>query len=369
MAVSEEFARLRLSGGRFDQHVLPLDVLPELVTLQVILVETAKVLYRRAHPSRERLPKGFAASLRLHLGPTIPGSSVEQMLLRGSEVGQRGLPGVNGEFEEARDLTWQFLEQGWAGEVPAFPPNVIPLVLRFGQTLRPDEAMSLWSPDGAGARWDQDRRHGLMARRGERQGPVVVLGRVSDLDNADERFEVLTEDGVRIEGPYGSTEDFSVLQRAQSATVSEGARIRIEGEARLDASNRPTRFLQVESVVEIGSRGWAEQRLDDLSRHEDGWHDGTGLAVSDEALEKARGLVEHLAGSGLPQPRLSPTPDGGIEATWPAGRQMLTVEFDRDGSGYLLAFDLDSNAVLQEIDGEVAMEEAVAAVARLLRRP
>ena len=52
-------------GKRFDDHGLDLDVLPDLFAFKQLLVETAKALWRRAHPDRERLPKNFEDRLKL----------------------------------------------------------------------------------------------------------------------------------------------------------------------------------------------------------------------------------------------------------------------------------------------------------------
>jgi hypothetical protein len=52
-------------GKRFDDHGLDLDVLPDLFADKQLLMESAKGLWRRAHPDRERLPKNFEDRLTL----------------------------------------------------------------------------------------------------------------------------------------------------------------------------------------------------------------------------------------------------------------------------------------------------------------
>ena len=52
-------------GGRFDDNGLDVDVLPEVIAYKNILVETAKEIWRRKNPDRERLPKNFEDSLTL----------------------------------------------------------------------------------------------------------------------------------------------------------------------------------------------------------------------------------------------------------------------------------------------------------------
>jgi hypothetical protein len=41
----------KFAGGRFDDHGLDVDVLPDLVAYKNILIETAKELWRSKHPN------------------------------------------------------------------------------------------------------------------------------------------------------------------------------------------------------------------------------------------------------------------------------------------------------------------------------
>jgi hypothetical protein len=52
-------------GGRFLDHGVDVDVLEEVARYKALLVETAKELWRRRNPNRERLPKNFEDSLQL----------------------------------------------------------------------------------------------------------------------------------------------------------------------------------------------------------------------------------------------------------------------------------------------------------------
>jgi len=46
-------------GGRFDDHGLDVDVLPELIAYKNILVETAKEIWRRKNPGPSKIAKEF----------------------------------------------------------------------------------------------------------------------------------------------------------------------------------------------------------------------------------------------------------------------------------------------------------------------
>jgi hypothetical protein len=61
------FAKLRLTGGRFEGDGMPVEALVELVAYEQLVVGVAKELFRREHSGRQRLPRGFAERLQLRL--------------------------------------------------------------------------------------------------------------------------------------------------------------------------------------------------------------------------------------------------------------------------------------------------------------
>ena len=65
MKVQRQLVKHTFKGRRFDDHGLDLDVLPDLFAYKQLLVETAKALWRRNNPNRERLPKNFEDRLAL----------------------------------------------------------------------------------------------------------------------------------------------------------------------------------------------------------------------------------------------------------------------------------------------------------------
>lgn len=65
MKVQKKLVTHTFKGKRFEDHGLDLDVLPDLFAFKELLVTTAKELWRRNHPDRQRLPKNFEDSLCL----------------------------------------------------------------------------------------------------------------------------------------------------------------------------------------------------------------------------------------------------------------------------------------------------------------
>ena len=61
----QDLTTLRFDGPRFEDHSLEIDVLPELIAYKKLLIETAKELWRKKNPGRERLPRGFEDSIAI----------------------------------------------------------------------------------------------------------------------------------------------------------------------------------------------------------------------------------------------------------------------------------------------------------------
>ena len=61
----KEVARLHFKGERFRDHALDLSAVTELRQFQKMIAETARALWRSAHPERERMPAHFEDRTRL----------------------------------------------------------------------------------------------------------------------------------------------------------------------------------------------------------------------------------------------------------------------------------------------------------------
>jgi hypothetical protein len=133
-------------GGRFDDHGIDVDVLPELITYKTILVETAKELWRCNNPDRQRLPKNFEDSLSLKFYEIIPGSAAVP-LMREIELQEGLLPfePLPDELDEAVVLVSDSIESVSKDKpLPqTFPKKIIPLFSEYGKTLRPGERIEL----------------------------------------------------------------------------------------------------------------------------------------------------------------------------------------------------------------------------------
>ena len=141
-ARTEELTTLRFEGPRFDEAWFPLDVLPELLAYKDLLVETAKELWRREHPSRERLPANFDA-VTIKFREIKPGSAVIPLVRELPDLLAPRLPFEEDEFDRAATVLEESIHAaGLEGPLPdLLPRSVIPFFDRFGRTLREGESI------------------------------------------------------------------------------------------------------------------------------------------------------------------------------------------------------------------------------------
>lgn len=161
------FLSVRLAGGRFDTHTLPLDVLPDIASYRRLVVEVAKHLFKESRGDRVRVPKGFEQSFHLAISSMRGGNSASIELVEpefASDNKQNQLFTKYPEFDQAREFIANLIRivsQG--GKVPdALPPHLVGLFNPFGQSLRDDEFVELNSPVSGVVRYSEAVRRSIV---------------------------------------------------------------------------------------------------------------------------------------------------------------------------------------------------------------
>jgi hypothetical protein len=67
---------MRLTGSRFGQPGMPVEVLPELTAYRELIVAVARELFLRRNLGRQRVPRGFTESFQLRLERVDKGSTI-----------------------------------------------------------------------------------------------------------------------------------------------------------------------------------------------------------------------------------------------------------------------------------------------------
>jgi len=218
-------------GGRFDDHGLDVDVLPELIAYKTILVETAKELWRRNNPDRHRLPKNFEDSLSLKFYEITPGSAAVP-LMREIEL-QEGLLAFEplpDELDEAVVLVSDSIESVSKDKpLPQiFPKNIIPLFSEYGRTLRPGESIELkpTKKEVTACYSSKERTRLVEMVQAGYEDFVQLVGeiRAADLDGGN--FALRLVDDTKVIGKFSPEQETTIIEALREHA---SRRLRIKG--------------------------------------------------------------------------------------------------------------------------------------------
>lgn len=142
-----DVAIITFLGPRFDDGGLALEVFPELLAYQKLLLEIARRLWRSEIRDLRRLPKGFWESLRLrcYLIDNKGSATISlKRVVHSNEMRSLNLHGPD-EIDDAAQLIGETIEAIHRGAaLPEWmPQSVLPLFGRFGATLNPDETLRI----------------------------------------------------------------------------------------------------------------------------------------------------------------------------------------------------------------------------------
>jgi len=235
-------------GPRFDDHGLDIDVLPELVNYKLLLVETAKELWRRRHPDRERLPKNFEDSLVLRFYEVQAGSTAIPLVREMED--QPGLWQTPDELDEAVGLIADAIDAaGNDRPLPeALPKSTMPLFANYGKTLRADESI-LQKPFGrsAAVRYTPEIRDRIARwTQADYEDVVNLFGEVRAADVDGCNFTLRLDGATKLAGKFKPEQEQLFTDALRE---HESRRLRIRGRAEFSAADgKPKRILSVETV-------------------------------------------------------------------------------------------------------------------------
>lgn len=361
----ETFARLRFAGGRFDSHTIPLEVLPDLAAYKKLIVEVAKMLFKKRMGTRVRVPKGFEDSFAIGLARVDGGNSAVASMprLRRSVTlaSQQALDFSANQaafeypdFDQARTYIDSLIDQvGTAGQVPDdFPVELAGFFNAFGQNLRDNEFIEMGYGGAHPVRYDTFIRKTIVLSRETTyenaldaqftlNGGVVALGVIHVLDANGVAFDFQPPTEFEFRKAYGRPNE----------------KVRLVGTALYDKSERLRRLVSVTVVYSDGGATQPfEARLDEIGATPAGWYDGANPAPSPAAMTAVRRFLESMSLLSIAQPYLYPLPDGGIAAEWTLGAWEASAEVDANGLELALhAVNVDT---LQAVDLALTMESS-----------
>jgi len=246
----KEVVRLRFTGDRFRDHALDLTALTELRQFQKLVAETARALWRAAHPDRERLPAHFEERTRLCLRRIDEGSAAAPLEVFVEETDQAYIwePEPT-EVTDAISLAYEVFDSAERDQpLPeGFPAELIAEFAEWGKTLGPGEAVEL-EPAGISRSVTINpaiRERLLQFVERPHADTVEISGVVLEADVRQRRFQLWLDDRTSVAAPFSEAQEELV-----TSALKEHRSIRMVVRGRVDVSpqGRPMRFTEVEEL-------------------------------------------------------------------------------------------------------------------------
>lgn len=235
-------------GGRFEDHGIDLDVLPDVLRYKQLLVEVAKELWRRTNPDRERLPKKFEDSLSLRFYEvqcncaTIP-------LERELDRERIQLWESEDELDDAVDLVAQTIDAAGKDEsLPdAFPKHLLSLFQEYGKTLRDDEWIEHRPARRETAvRYDANVRQRLTRWATAAYEDVIdLVGEVTMARVSRPRMALQLADGREVEAAFRPQDEAAITTALKQ---HETARLRVIGRGQFAVEGLLQKIIEVQEV-------------------------------------------------------------------------------------------------------------------------
>lgn len=238
-------------GKRFDDHGLDLDVLPDLFAFKQLLVETAKALWRRAHPDRERLPKNFEDRLKLKFFNLKEGSVAVPIMREYDSEDQADFWKTQpaDELDNAVELVNAAIVAANSREpMPEdLPRNILPLFADYGKGLQEDESVELVSfQTRTTANYNRTVQKELLTRVMTVYPDVVdFTGEVRAVDLGG-TFTLKLDDGSKIPGRFSADQEAVVTEALQEHT---SRRLRVSGIAEFQSGGELKSISKIKELT------------------------------------------------------------------------------------------------------------------------
>jgi hypothetical protein len=348
--MSQPFLDAIFKGARFDGSELPVDLLQELEAYRDLLLAVARHIYLDQHRDRQRVPRGFAESLKLTLSGIQEGSTVA--VLSRQVPAQPELADWGADtFEPAREKIGEVLAAANSGTpLPAgFPTEVLRKFNRLGKRLMDSDSIE-FRPSGAstGPKFTiVTKRRLLSSLQDEIEVAYIGYARLAGASDTRCAVDLTLPSGRDVEGRAGE----DVLDAAAKVMPDrKAAWLRVSGTASVDNYDRVMKLTELEDL-EVVDEEYAvtfdkvQTRIDELATIQNGWLDGEGVGLVERNTSWVRDSLFLVIGElSLPKPGVFPTPEGHIQAEWILNKNHLTLLFNLDDPGVEVeVFDAESD--------------------------
>lgn len=355
----EKTFKLRYVGARFAGARLPVNVLSDLPAYRDLLVSFAKDEWKKLHPDRQRVPKGFDASLSFDLTMIEEGSAVPNIVWN-RDVAQATLPGFEDELAavvEAShcDIIELFDAAGSGGAQPDLTPEKVRALDKFGAGLLEGEKIEVGrSAAGEVVYLDLARRKRLITSVRETYNVRLTgVGKLAS-NSVYGHIIIRTESEQDISVPIDPEE---ILQEFDGSLDQD---VQYDILVEMDRADAVRRVMEVYDVTVVDGIEAAmlkcRQRLSDLGQLPAGWQDGEGWAISAVAIESALEFLKRRSAFS-PLVKIYPIENGGVLVELAQGGWDISIEFLPDGAVEMYGIELDGEDEFEAVHFEVLSDD------------
>jgi len=247
-----EVVKLAFEGGCFRDHALDLRAITEIGHFQRMVLETAKELWRVAHPDRDRLPKHFEERVRLYLRRIEEGSAVvplEVCIERPDSSSLFDFEPDIAEVSDAVELARQVFD-AVENDRPLpdkFPRSLVPEYAHWGQHLAEDERITIITRKQRSARVTSELPSRLSIYvEAEHKDQVAVEGVVLEADVRKNRFQLWLDEKTCSEVFFTQEQEAEVLNALRDHRL---LRLHVEGQGVFSPQGKLEKITRIDTML------------------------------------------------------------------------------------------------------------------------
>ncbi|MET3499644.1 hypothetical protein ABIC45_001235 [Mucilaginibacter rubeus] len=333
MTKDEMFFSPTLTGKRFDDHSIPIELLGEFAAVEELLKALAKKIYLEEHPGRKRVPNGFTDNVSLNLSTIEEGSTKLNFFLATTLLGSSLLPLESTSYSYFEKAKSKVIEIVSAAESNKNVEDIVDkrylnYFNKIGKNLKAGEEMYLLPGDKSKSpKINKEVRKKIMlsASPDNTYADYYDLKVLIDSLNRTDKTFAFVIDGNRLEAKLSPIFYRTILETFSD--LDNDRYVSIKGLATFSSNDK---IIQIDSItsLELLPTLDVSVRLKNLSKLKDGWFNGEGKGFTKNSLERLEGYFYSNYPQDQQLPAIFPTPDGNIQMEWTIKDSEISLEIN-----------------------------------------
>lgn len=331
------FLAPRLTGSRFDDHTIPVNILEDFKVIEELLIEVAKGIYLVENSNRKRVPKGFSDGVYLKLENIEEGSTIPKLIIA-STISLNSLFPLESfdnfsYFEKAKEKIISVITSV-NEDIPIDEDFQKYLIFfnKIGKNLLDDENIdfgyNIETKQKSNAILNKITRRRILMSREEKyeySDSIKLFALIPRIDQKEKTFSIETDDGSTIESELTDSirsTVFSAFYEYKNKTY-----VSLKGTGIYNFSDRLLRIEEIESMDILDSYDVA-LRINYLSKIPNNWYNEHSKAPQKNLLFSFNEIFNSYYSSHLQLPAIFPTVEGNIQLEWKKNNKNILLDID-----------------------------------------